>query len=65
MREAKVIHTEWQYQQHSQPVSPAWHPERDADRNASILRVGTGSSSTDGRILGQFRSGFGSLRQLD
>lgn len=46
MKEAKVIHAERQYQQHSQPVSPAWHPECDADRNATILRVGTGSLSS-------------------
>lgn len=64
MKEAKVIHTEWQYQQHSQPVSPAWHPEHDADRNATILQVGQGSLSSDGRFLGQFCLGFGRLRQL-
>lgn len=44
MKEAKVIHTERQYQQHSQPVPLAWHPERDMDRNATILQVGLNQS---------------------
>lgn len=47
MKEAKVIRTERQYQQHSQPVSPVWHSEHDADRNATLLPVGTGSSSSN------------------